>query len=112
MAEDPRRADAREIDEMARRAPKSEWQEKSAPAAGDPVSDDEKRGLNVIAQSDPRGDGSIAGVSDPNRGDVGATPPAEDRTLGGGLRKNPPLVEDVASEDGGISMSGGAAGGA
>ena len=35
---------------------------------------------------------------------------SEDRTLGGGLRTNPPLTEDVASEDGGISMSGGAAG--
>ena len=56
--------DSREIDRLAREAPKSEWQERSAPAAGDPVSDAERRGHDVIAQPDPRGDGSIRGVSD------------------------------------------------
>lgn len=65
-----RRDDEREIDRMAREAPKSEWMERSSPAAGDPVSDDEKRGLNIIAQNDPRGDGAINGVSDPGEGDV------------------------------------------
>ena len=112
MAKDKRREEQDEIDRMALEAKKSDWVESSAPAAGDPVTDLEKRGLNIIAQSDPRGDGSIAGVSDPNRGDVGATPPAGDQSRGAPLRTNPPLVEDVASEDGGISMSGGAAGGA
>ena len=56
--------DDREIDRAARAtgAGKSEWQERTAPAPGDPVSDDERKGLNVLGQSDPRGDGSIRGV--------------------------------------------------
>ena len=103
-----RREDAREIDRMALEGEKSEWQERSAPAAGDPVSDDERRGLNILAQSDPRGDGSLEGVSDPKADDVPRTPPLE----AGGARRNPPLVEDAGTGDGGISASGGAAGGA
>jgi hypothetical protein len=66
-----------DIDRMAREGPKSEWMERSEGAAGDPVSDEERRGLNVLGQSDPRGDGSISGVSDPNAGDVRATPPSD-----------------------------------
>lgn len=62
--------DDKEIDRVAREGEKSEWQERSAPAASDPVSDDERRGLNILGQSDPRGDGSIRGASDPNEGDV------------------------------------------
>ena len=38
------------------------------------------------------------------------TAPAEDRTPGGGRHRNPPLVDDVAREDGGLGMSVGAAG--
>ena len=56
--------DSREIDRLAREAPKSEWQERTAPAAGDPMTDDERRAHDIVAQPDPRGDGSIAGVSD------------------------------------------------
>ena len=65
-----RRRDEIEIDEAARSAEKSPWVERSAPAAGDPVSDDERRGLNILAQNDPRGDGAIDGVSDRKREDV------------------------------------------
>ena len=76
----------------------------------DPVSDDERRGLNVIAQSDPRGDGAINGVSDTNEGDVHAAAPI---IAGQGERRvSPPLVEDAGMGDGDISISGGAAGGA
>jgi hypothetical protein len=104
------RYDPREIDRMALDGTKSEWQERTAPAASDPVSDDERRGLNVLGQNDPRGDGAINGVSDPNEGDVAAAAPivapAESR------RVNPPLVEDAGMGDGGISASGGVAGGA
>jgi len=110
MPDHDRHSADREIDRMAREAPKSDWQERTAPAAGDPVSDDERRGLNILAQNDPRGDGSIAGVSDPNAGDVGATPPVV--APAGGQRRNPPLVPDAGMGDGGISSSGGAAGGA
>ena len=85
---DPQRfRDEDEIDRMAREGGKTEWQERSAPAAGDPVSDDERRGLNIIAQSDPRGDGAINGVSDANGGDVHATEPV--RAPREGQRRNP-----------------------
>ena len=62
--------DDEEIDRMAREGGKSEWQERTAPAASDPVSDAERKGLNVLGQSDPRGGGSIRGASDANEGDV------------------------------------------
>ena len=104
------RYDPREIDRMALDGTKSAYQERTAPAASDPVSDDERRGLNVLAQSDPRGDGSINGVSDPNEGDVAAAAPINAPT--GAPRVNPPLVEDAGTGDGGLSASGGAAGGA
>lgn len=102
--------DDREIDRLALDGSPSDWKERTAPAASDPVSDDERRGLNVLRQSDPRGDGSINGVSDANEGDVHAAEPITARA--GEQRRNPPLVEDAGLGDGGISASGGAAGGA
>lgn len=112
MADDQhsRRDQDREIDRLALDGTKSVWQERTAPAASDPVSDDERRGLNVVGQSDPRGDGAISGASDPNPGDVHASEPiiapADEH------RVSPPLVEDAGMGSGGISISGGAAGGA
>ena len=112
MADDPhsRRDRDREIDRLALDGTKSAWPERTAPAATDPVSDDERRGLNVLGQSDPRGDGAIGGVSDPNPGDVHASEPITARA--GEHRVSPPLVEDAGTGDGDISVSGGAAGGA
>ena len=112
MADDQhsRRDRDREIDRLALDGTKSAWQERTAPAASDPVSDDERRGLNVMGQSDPRGDGSINGVSDANAGDVHAAEPITARQ--GEQRVSPPLVEDAGMGDGDISVSGGAAGGA
>jgi hypothetical protein len=107
---DQKRDDAREIDRMALDGTKSDWVERSAPAASDPVSDAERRGLNMLGQSDPRGGGSLPGVSDPNEGDVASAAPIV--AAPGGQRVNPPLVEDAGTGDGGISASGGAAGGA
>lgn len=106
---DPR-YDSREIDRMALDGTKSEWQERTAPAASDPVSDDERRGLNILGQNDPRGDGSIGGVSDPNAGDVAAAAPIV--APPDAQRLNPPEVDDAGMGPGGISVSGGAAGGA
>ncbi len=106
---DPR-YDPREIDRMALDGTKSAYQERTAPAASDPVSDDERRGLNVLGQNDPRGDGSINGVSDANEGDVAAAAPIV--APPNAQRVNPPLTEDAGTGDGGISVSGGAAGGA
>ena len=104
------RYDPREIDRMALDGSKSAYQERTAPAASDPVSDDERRGLNILGQSDPRGDGSINGVSDANEGDVAAAAPVT--AAPDAHRVNPPLAEDAGTGDGGISASGGAAGGA
>ena len=111
MAEQSRHEQLREIERMALDAEKSEWQERSAPAAGDPLGDDEKRGLNILAQSDPRGDGALEGVSARKADDLPNTPALDEGTAGG-ERRNPPLVEDAGTGDGGISASGGAAGGA
>lgn len=107
---DQKRDDAREIDRMALDGTKTDWVERSAAAASDPVSDAERRGLNVLGQNDPRGDGALAGASDANEGDVAAAAPIT--ATPGAHRVNPPLVEDAGTGDGGISISGGAAGGA
>ena len=109
MARDKRREEQDEIDRMALDGKKSEWVSSTDAAAGDPVTDVEKRGLNIIAQSDPRGDGALEGVSDQKADDVPNSDPI-DRS--GGERRNPPLLEDAGFGDGGISASGGAAGGA
>ena len=82
-----------EIDRMAREGGKTEWQERSAPAAGDPVSDDEKRGLNVLGLSDPRGDGSLHGVGDANPGDVPRPDPVT--APRDGVRRNPPADDSL-----------------
>lgn len=108
--QDSRQDDAREIDRIALDGTRSAWQERTAPAAGDPVSDDERRGLNVMGQNDPRGDGAINGVSDANAGDVRAAAPIV--APPDGVRRNPPQLDDAGFGDGGISASGGAAGGA
>jgi len=73
-----------EIDRMALEGGKTEWQERSAPAAGDPVSDDERRGLNLLGLNDPRGDGAIEGVSDATDSAVAPGEPG---------RRNPPETE-------------------
>ena len=104
-----------DVDEMALRAPKSEWQERNAPAAGDAPTDAELNGLSLLGGSDPRGNNALGGVSDPVRdGSAGPRERAGEgiSTAGAGGRKNPPLMQDAGMGDGGISVSGGAAGGA
>ena len=105
-----------EIDEMALRGPKSEWQERTAPAAGDPVSEDELKGLSILGGSSIR-EGALPGVSDPVRdGSAGPheRPDPRAAVTGGGQggRKSPEQVPDAGTGDGGISASGGRAGGA
>ena len=91
-----------EVDEMALHAPKSEWQERNAPAAGDPASEAELNGLSLLGGSDARGGGSIPGVSDPvrdgsagprERADAGINP------AGAGGRKNPPQIQRMEADD-------------
>ena len=102
-----------DVDEMALHAPKSEWQERTAPAAGDPVSDAEKNGLSILGASTVDDD-AHNGVSDAPRD--GHAAPIERQTdiqvAGEGGRRNPPLMADAGMGDGGISVSGGASGGA
>ena len=86
-----------EIDEMALGAPKSEWQERTAPAAGDPVSQDELDGLSLLGGSSVRG-GAIPGVSDPVRdGSAGPRerPDPDAAVTGGGPegRKSPEQLD-------------------
>ena len=62
---DPQRfRDEDEIDREALTSEKSEWVGRNDPAAGDPVSEDERRGLNQRGQRDPRGNDAIGGASD------------------------------------------------
>lgn len=113
MADDQqqsRRDRDREIDRLALDGTKTAWATPTDPAASDPVSDDERVGLNVLGQSDPRHDGALPGVSDPNAGDVRASEPIT--APAGERRVSPPLVVDAGMGDGDISVSGGAAGGA
>ena len=105
-----------DVDRLALGDAKSEWQERSAPAAGDPLTAAELDGLSLLGGSDIR-DGAIGGVSDPIRDGSGGPRerPDEDIVLGGeggAQRRNPPLLADAATEDGGLSASGGVAGGA
>jgi hypothetical protein len=103
-----------ERDEIAMSGHKSRWQEANSPAAGDPMTVDEKNGLSLLGGSNVRG-GAIPGVSDPRRDGSGAPKerPGEGIRQGGpGGRKSPELVPDAGMGDGGIDMSGGAAGGA
>ena len=104
-----------DVDREAMAGPKSEWQEKSAPAAGAPVSGDELRGLSLLGGSSYRDD-ALPGVSDPIRDGSGGPQERPGAPVGqraeGGKRTNPPLVEDAGQDDGGITMSGGVAGGA
>jgi hypothetical protein len=87
-----------DVDRAALSAEKSGWNESDAPAAGDPVSDEEKRGLSILGGSSIR-DGAIGGVSDPVRDGTGGPPerPGEGVGPGGAQRLNPPLTEDSGS---------------
>jgi hypothetical protein len=99
----------REIDHLAMRGPKSVWQESSEPAAGDPPTREELAGIDLLGRNSVRG-GAIEGVSEASA-ESGLDHPPEDVVQEHIVRKNPPLVKDDTGP-GGISMSGGAAGGA
>lgn len=102
--DDPSERRARSPQEME----KSEWVERGAPGAYDPVTEDERNAMGIVGSNTLR-DGAIGGVSDPvpnsgvpiERG-IGSAP---------GERKNPPLQAGAADPDGSLAMSGGVAGG-
>jgi phosphoglycolate phosphatase-like HAD superfamily hydrolase len=109
------RARSRRPTRWRSKAAKSQWQERNAPAASDPVSQAELDGLSLLGGSDPRGDGALGGVSDPVRdGSAGPRERAgeEVKLSGAGGRKNPPLMEDAGTGDGGSASRAGVAGGA
>jgi hypothetical protein len=90
---------------------KSAWLSSTDSAAYDPPTEDETNGLRPLGHASVR-DGAIGGVSDPVRGGNAAPGQRPDDAMqGGGPRRNPPLVEHAGTGDGGISQSGGAAGG-
>ena len=91
------------VDESATGGPKSDWQERNAPAAGDELSDAEKKGLDLLGRADVR-EGAIPGVGGGGSDVIGDA-------SAGGIRRNPPELPDAGLGDGGISMSGGIAGG-
>jgi hypothetical protein len=95
-----------------RKPGKSEWLTDRDRGAYEPVTDEELNGLRPLGESSVR-DGAIAGVSDPVRGGNAAPHQRADDTTGGddGPRRNPEVVEHAGTGDGGISVSGGAAGG-
>lgn len=99
----------REVDNLAMRGPKSVWQEASAPAAGDPPTREELAGIDLLGRNDVR-DGAIEGVSEAST-ESGLDRPSEILDQEPNIRRNPPLVKGDTGP-GGISMSGGAAGGA
>lgn len=95
-----------EIDRMARSGGRTEWQEPTAPAAGDPLTEDELRGLDLLGRSSVR-DGAIEGVSG-MAGSGGDSPYVRPASSAGedvprGPRRNPPESDDAALANGGIS---------
>ena len=52
-----------DIDAEALRGGRTSWQESTDPAAGDPITEEERRGQNLLGRSDVR-DGAIWGTSD------------------------------------------------
>lgn len=97
------------IDEEVIHSPKSDWVEKSSPAAGDQVTQDELNAFDLLGRSGVRDD-ALEGPSDAHGPSSGRTP--------GAKRRNPPLPEisdeiDMSGRgDGGGGASGGASGGA
>lgn len=91
-----------DVDRIALGGAKSKWQERTAPAAGDPLSAAELDGLSLLGGSNIR-DGAIEGVSDPIRdGSGGPRERPDDAAVSGGegtQRRNPPLLADEESTE-------------
>jgi hypothetical protein len=101
----------REIDREALREPRSDWQERSEPAAGERMTPAELRGMDLLGRASVR-NGAIEGVSEPSaESGVDRPPSPVDVSRRSAQRTNPPLSDDALG-DGGISSSGGVAGGA
>ena len=101
----------RELDSEALGEPRSDWQERNEPAAGDQMTPAELRGMDLLGRASVR-NGAIEGVSEPSaESGVDRPPSPAEVSRRSARRTNPPLSDDALG-DGGISSSGGAAGGA
>lgn len=101
----------RQIDREALAEPKSDWQERSESAAGDRMTPAELRGMDLLGRASVR-DGAIEGVGEPSaESGIDRPPSSEEVSSRSAQRANPPLSDDALG-DGGISSSGGVAGGA
>jgi len=88
-----------DVDRAALNAPKSRWNESDAPAAGDPVSEEEKRGLSLLGGSTVR-DGALGGVSDPVRDGTGGPNRTRDIDVQpGGPRTRPERLDNPDETD-------------
>ncbi len=106
-----RQSEAREMDREALREPKSDWQERSESTAGEQMTPAELRGMDLLGRSSVR-DGALEGVSEPSaESGIDHPPSPADLSRRSAHRTNPPLSDDALG-DGGISSSGGVAGGA
>lgn len=106
-----REREARQVDRGALSEPKSDWQERSEPAAGERMTRAELRGMDLLGRSSVR-NGALEGVSEPSsESGIDAPPSPEDLSRRSAHRTNPPLSDDALGA-GGISSSGGVAGGA
>lgn len=101
----------RELDSEALGEPRSDWQERNEPAAGDQMTPAELRGMDLLGRASVR-NGAIEGVSEPSaESGVDRPPSPAEVSRRSARRTNPPLSDDALG-DGGISSSGGVAGGA
>lgn len=106
-----RAKDDREVDGAALSGSRSQWQERSEPAAGDRMSREELEGMDLLGRASVRDD-ALEGVGQASA-ESGIDRPPSDQELStrSAHRTNPPLSDDALG-DGGISSSGGVAGGA
>jgi hypothetical protein len=89
-----------DVDRDALSAPKSEWMESTAAAAGDPVSDEEKRGLSILGGSSIR-DGAVGGVSDPIRDGSGGPQERPEEGVRPGPRTSPERLDNADGTESG-----------
>ncbi|HEY9427828.1 MAG TPA: hypothetical protein VIR34_11790 [Gemmatimonadaceae bacterium] len=106
-----RASSERDMDREALREPRSDWQERNESAAGDQMTPAELRGMDLLGRASVR-NGAIEGVSEPSaESGIDRPPSPVDVSRRSARRTNPPLSDDALG-DGGISSSGGVAGGA
>ena len=93
------------MSEHKRDTKKSEWIGSADSGAYDEPTEQELKGLNLLGGTSIR-DGAVGGVSDP------APTERPGSSAARGPRRSPEFIPDAGMGDGGLSVSGGIAGGA